>query len=77
MPWKEAKMITLPKPGKYPEFLKNLCPISILSTVGKPLEKAILKIVQRHTEERGKSVWSTCMSQYDIVTYEANRASDP
>jgi hypothetical protein len=32
---------------------QNLRPISLLPTTGKPYEKLILNIVQRHTEERG------------------------
>jgi hypothetical protein len=52
-PWKEAKIITVPKPGKDPKFPLNLRPISLLSTTGKLFEKVILKIVQRHIEERG------------------------
>jgi hypothetical protein len=47
-PWKEAKVITLPKPGKGPKFPKNLHPIGVLSTTGKLFEKVILKIVLRH-----------------------------
>jgi hypothetical protein len=45
--------MTLPKPGKDPKFPQNLRPISILSTTDKLCEKVILKIVQRHIEERG------------------------
>jgi hypothetical protein len=56
-PLKEVEVITLLKPGKDPEFHKNLCPISLLSTTGKLLEKVILKIVQKHVEERG--LWTT------------------
>jgi hypothetical protein len=50
---KEAEVITLPKPRKDPKFLQNLRPISLLSTTGKLFEKNILKIVQKHIEERG------------------------
>jgi hypothetical protein len=55
--WKEAK-VTLSKPGKYPKFPPNLRPISTLSTTGKLFEKFILKIVQRHIEEKG--LHNTC-----------------
>jgi hypothetical protein len=51
--WKEAKIITLPKPVKDPKFPQNLHPTSLLSTKGKLFEKFILKIVQRHNDERG------------------------
>jgi hypothetical protein len=43
----------LPKLGKYPTFLKKRRSISLLSTTGKLLKKVILKIVQRHSEEKG------------------------
>jgi hypothetical protein len=43
----------LPKPDKDPNFPQNLCPISLLSTRGKLFEKVILKIIQRHIQERG------------------------
>jgi hypothetical protein len=51
--WKEAKFLTLPKPGKGPKFLQNLRPISLLSTTDKLFKTIILKIGQRHVEERG------------------------
>jgi hypothetical protein len=50
--WKEAKAITLPKPGKDLKFPQNLRPISLLSTTGKLFEKVILKVVQMHFEGR-------------------------
>jgi hypothetical protein len=52
-PLKEAKIITLPKPGKDPIFPRNLRPISLLPTTGKLFEKIILTVVQKHVEERG------------------------
>jgi hypothetical protein len=51
-PWKEAKIITLLKPGKDPKFPQKLRPISLLSTKGKLFEKIILKIVQRYIKEK-------------------------
>jgi hypothetical protein len=51
--WKEAKTITLPKPGKDPKFPQNLRPISLVSTTGKLFEKVILKALQTHFDERG------------------------
>jgi hypothetical protein len=52
-PWKEAKVIALPEPGKDPKFPQNLRPISLLSTTGKLFEKVMLKIVKRYIEEKG------------------------
>jgi hypothetical protein len=52
IPWKDAKIITLPKPGKDSKFLHNLLPISLLSTTGKLFE-VILYIVKRHIDEKG------------------------
>jgi hypothetical protein len=51
-PWKEAKVITLPKPGKDPKFPQNLRSISLLSTTGKLFKKVILKIFQKPIEEK-------------------------
>jgi hypothetical protein len=45
-------VIALPKPGKGPKFPQNLWPVTLLSTTGKLFEKVILKIVQRHIENR-------------------------
>jgi hypothetical protein len=39
--WKTANVIFIPKPGKNPKFLQNHRPISLLSTVGKLVEKLI------------------------------------
>jgi hypothetical protein len=52
MPWKKAKVITLPKTGKDPKLSQNFRPISLSSTTGKILEKVILKIVQRYIGEK-------------------------
>jgi hypothetical protein len=51
-PWKQTKVITLPKPGKNQNLPQNLSPISLLSTAGKLFEKRVLEIVHRHIEER-------------------------
>jgi hypothetical protein len=48
--WKEAKIITLPKPGKDQKFPQNLRPISFLSSTGKLFEQVIKKIVKRHLD---------------------------
>jgi hypothetical protein len=53
--WKEAKVVTLPKPGKDPKFPQNLSPISLLSSTGKVFEKVILEIVKRHIGEKNCS----------------------
>jgi hypothetical protein len=47
-----SKIITLHKPGKEPNFPQHLSPIILLSTIGKLFETVILKIVQKHIEER-------------------------
>jgi hypothetical protein len=51
-PWKEAKMMALPKLGRDPKFPQNLRPISLLRTTGELFEKLILRTIQRHTEEK-------------------------
>jgi hypothetical protein len=78
-PWKEAKIITLPKPGKDPKFLQNLRPISVLSMTGKVFKKGILKILQKHIEERGllNASQFLCTSQHNTTMYEANGPRDP
>jgi hypothetical protein len=55
---KEAKVITLPKQCKDPKLPPNLRPISLLSTTGKQFEKVILKLLQKHIEEKG--LFSAC-----------------
>jgi hypothetical protein len=78
-PYEEAKAIALPKPGKRPKFPKNLRQIGLLSTTGKLFEKVILKIFQKHAEERGqfgfRACYSTtlhCMRLTDRVTLNFN-----
>jgi hypothetical protein len=70
-----GKVITLPKQGKDPKFPQDLCPIRLLSTIGKLFEKVIVKIVERHTAERGllsfharHSTTLQCMRLTDHVT---------
>jgi hypothetical protein len=82
--WKEAKVITLPKPAKDRKFPQHLRLIILLSTTSKLFEKVILKTVQRHTEERGllkaiqfgfcarHSMTFQCMRLTDHVTLNFN-----
>jgi retron-type reverse transcriptase len=82
--WKEAKAITLPKPCKDHKFPQNLRQISLLPTTGKLFEKVILKIVQRHIEDKGllnaslfgfrarHSTTLQCMRLTDHVTLNFN-----
>jgi hypothetical protein len=80
----EAKVITLPKPGKDLKFPQNLRPFSLLFTAGKLFEKVILNIFQRHSEERGllnasqfcfcvhHNMALQCMRLMDHVTLNVN-----
>jgi retron-type reverse transcriptase len=49
--WKSANVIFIPKPGKDLLFPQNYRPISLLSNVGKVLEKVILTRLVRATNE--------------------------
>jgi hypothetical protein len=72
------------KPSKDPKFPQNLHPISLLSTLGKLFEKVILKIIQKHIDERGllnasqfgfrarHSTALQCMKLTDHVTLNFN-----
>jgi hypothetical protein len=51
-PWKEVKIITLPKPGEDTKFHPDLCLISLLSSTGDLFEKLILRTTPKQTEER-------------------------
>jgi hypothetical protein len=47
-PWKQARFITLPIPGKAPKFPQNLRLISILSTTCKLLENNMKNSTKAH-----------------------------
>jgi hypothetical protein len=49
VPWKDAKVIILPKPGKEPKYSPNLRPFNLLSTTGKLSEKVVLRTIRKHT----------------------------
>jgi hypothetical protein len=49
--WKKANVIFIPKPEKDPKFPQNHRPISLLSSIGKVLEKIILTRLVRATNE--------------------------
>lgn len=48
--WKNAKIITIPKPGKNPTYPQNLRPISLLSTISKLYERILLRRIWSHIE---------------------------
>jgi hypothetical protein len=76
-PWKEAKIITLPKPGKDPIFPPNLSQISLLSKMGKIFEKRILRTFQKHAEERNLLNASQLGFRADhITTFERMSLAD-
>lgn len=49
--WKKANIITIPKKDKTPSIMKNLRPISLLSSLGKLFERIILEELKNHLEE--------------------------
>jgi hypothetical protein len=83
-PRKEAKVITLPNPGKEPKVTQNFRLMSLLCTKGKLFERVILKTVQRNIEERGlinasqfgfrHSTTVQCMRLTDHVTLDFNKS---
>jgi hypothetical protein len=87
MPWKEAKVVALLKPGKDPKFPQNLRLISLLPSMGKVFEKVVLEIVKRHIGERNllnasqfgfrarHSTTLQCMRLADHVTLHFNNMS--
>jgi hypothetical protein len=50
--WKHAKVIGIPKPGKDKSCTSNYRPISLLSVVGKILEKLIKNRLNMHVESK-------------------------
>jgi hypothetical protein len=75
--WKEAKVITLPKPGKDPKFPQNLRLISFLSTNSKLSEAVILGIIQRHTEKNNiVNLCQFCLCACHSTTLQCMRLTD-
>jgi hypothetical protein len=70
--WKEAKIITLPKPDKGPKFLQNLRPISLLSTTGKLFEKVILKNMAFKVPYIYDYITKLCRQQAEVIQNHEN-----
>lgn len=51
--WKHADVVMIPKPGKNPVMPQNYRPISLLSCLGKIIEKSILTRLQTHVDDAG------------------------
>jgi len=74
---KEAKVITLPKPGNTKKSLQNLGPTSLLSTTCKLFEKVILRISRRYTEKN--NIMNPCQFDFHarhITTLQCMRIRD-
>lgn len=52
-PWKRQKLVLIPKPGKPPGESGSVRPICLLDTLGKGLERIILKRLNNYIEEHG------------------------
>jgi hypothetical protein len=79
MPWKDEKIITLPKPENDSKLPQNLQLISLLSTTSKLFEKVILKIGKKGLVNAGQfgfyahhSMALQCMRLTDHVTLSFN-----
>jgi Reverse transcriptase (RNA-dependent DNA polymerase). len=46
--WKKAKVVTIPKSGKYPKIPQNRRPISLLSNLRKIYERILLNSLSSH-----------------------------
>jgi hypothetical protein len=64
-------VVTLPTPGKDPNILKNLSPISLLTSTGKLFEKIIMQIVQKHFEE-GACLMQVSLASVRVTTQKCN-----
>jgi hypothetical protein len=72
-----SAFLTLPKPGKDLKFPLNLGPIDLLSTIDKLFEEVILKIVQKHIEERSLlNAGQFCFCARHSTTLQCMRLTD-
>lgn len=69
--WKTALIIPIPKPGKPPNQINNLRPISLTSCVGKLMERMALNRLQWHLETTDSLAYTMTGFQSHVSTQDA------